>query len=478
LNFYPDFYPYWSKKSVFQSVVKKTSYATKSIMDDEDLLSLHHETIAALCACVAAVGYSPYATEKVTGVKRIRRNRVVVTELFRELGPDNVRRSFRMTAQSFWQLLEILEPALTEIRNSNTQHPNQQAVSRQKLQSKPPNGYIDNAVRLGAAIRYFAGGDTYDLAIVFKISRIEVFHSMWLIVKAVRRTKQLEISYPTSHIAQQIIAYDFSRLSDININICAGAVDGLLIWTNKPTKPDLKRLKIGAKKFFCGRKKKFGLNLQAVCDSRKKFLFVEVSHPGATSDFLAFARSKLHQQLATSLDNQTFLSPGLAIFGDNAYENTSYMVTPYKGVTGGPRDAFNFFQSQLRITVECAFGMLVHRWSILRRPLPLNISAKKAQMLVYCLCQLHNFCISQQEGKAPNPTHADMVETMMHGGLLLHHFDPECQRLDDLLDGGANHRGEAQRRNAERVDRSNLPAQKLLTYITQHGYNRPQQQRR
>jgi hypothetical protein len=325
---------------------------------------------------------------------------------------------------------------------------------------------------LGAALRYFAGGDTYDLAIVFKISREEVFNSIWLIVAAVRRTKQLEIAYPSSHLAQRILAFDFSTQSSININNCAGALDGLLIWSNKPTKKDLHELKIGAKKYFCGRKKKFGYNLQAVCDSNQKFLFVEMLHPGATSDFLAFGRSSLNRKLAAA--GSSFLCPGLAIFGDNAYENTHYLVTPFKGVSSGPKDAFNFFVSQLRIIIECAFGMLVHRWGILRKPLPTNLSVAKAQLLVYCLCELHNYCISKSEGIALHATHLDSIEIIASGGLLLHDFDPDVQRLDDLLDGGAT-RQDVLRHDIRGHDNiSNLPAHQLLARVTAEGYTRPQ----
>jgi hypothetical protein len=44
------------------------------------------------------------------------------------------------------------------------------------------------------------------------------------------------------------------------------------------------------------------------------------------------------------------------------------MVMPFKGVQNMAKDAFNFFHSSaLRINIECAFGMLVHWWGILRK---------------------------------------------------------------------------------------------------------------
>ena len=125
---------------------------------------------------------------------------------------------------------------------------------------------------------------------------------------------------------------------------------------------------------------------------------VEIRHPGATSDYLAFAVSGLHRKLEGKNPHDErlpFLYPGLALYGDNAYMNTPWMVTPFRASPRGPKDAFNFYHSQVRINIECAFGMLVHRWGILRKAIPMNISLTRTNALVMALCKLHNFCIDQ-----------------------------------------------------------------------------------
>ena len=119
-----------------------------------------------------------------------------------------------------------------------------------------------------------------------------------------------------------LLAKEFEAKSRVNFNNCVGCIDGILIWINKPSKPDLAALKMGGVKFFCSRKKKFGLNMQAVCDARRQFLDVNIGHPGCTSDYLAFAMSSLHRKLEGNNphdQNQPFLCPGLVIYGDNAY---------------------------------------------------------------------------------------------------------------------------------------------------------------
>ena len=151
-------------------------------------------------------------------------------------------------------------------------------------------------------------------------------------------------------------------------------------------------MKCGPMCFMCGCKGKYGLNLQGVCDHIQRFTSIWILHPGLSSNFLSFIRSSLYR----SLQVPSYLYPGLVIFGDLAYVNNSYMVTPYKNVRVGERDNFNFFHSQLCINIECAFGQLVHRWPILCRPLSANIGVKKQIALVHALCSLHNFSKNQQ----------------------------------------------------------------------------------
>ena len=62
------------------------------------------------------------------------------------------------------------------------------------------------------------------------------------------------------------------------------------------------------------------------------------------------------------------------LFGDNAYLNTPYMATPFTNVAGDAnlvaKDSYNFYHLHLQIQVECAFGMLVQRWGLLRVAMP------------------------------------------------------------------------------------------------------------
>jgi hypothetical protein len=136
----------------------------------------------------------------------------------------------------------------------------------------------------------------------------------------------------------------------------------------------------------------------AGCDHKCRFRWADIRHPGLTSDYLAFATSDLGLKLEH--DNNDIMKPGYTMVGDNAWVPRPWMATPISGhCVSGTDDAYNFYHSQVRITIERAFGILVHRWGILRRPL--SVSMLKVPPLVICLMKLHNYCINSKTMSTP-----------------------------------------------------------------------------
>jgi DDE superfamily endonuclease len=200
-------------------------------------------------------------------------------------------------------------------------------------------------------------------------------------------------------------------------------MDGMLVWIERPTAFDCEMVQCGARKFFCIWKHKYGLNMQGTCDVDGKFLDVSIQHPSSTSDFLSYTMSKLLKKL---MDTPGFLAKGLVIFGDSAYVNCSYFVTPYKSVKSGSKDDFNFYHSQVRIKIECAFGMLVVRWGLLpHAALPASMGLKKTTALVLCLCRLHNYCIDCRLGVERNKAANSSVAPKEHNRISNDHDNIE-----------------------------------------------------
>ena len=405
---------------------------------------------------------------RVPGSVTVKRQRLAVDDYCQTLSDKHFRRRYRMGKESFWNLLHIVGdhlPSTGEIRTNGC----------------VPNGPISHAAHVSMALRIAAGADPLDVATNHGVNDNQPMVSFWLVMDAIHKSPQLDIQFPTLHEEQKKVAKEFENKSSIGISCCVGAIDGILIWIHKPSDSDCDMLGFGQTKFFCGRKKKFGLNMQAVCDAKRRFLWVDIRYPGTTSDFFAFDQSSLKDKL----EQPGFLHSGLCLFGDAAYANSPYMCSPFRSATG-TQDDFNFFQSQLRITIECAFGMLVHRFGILRKAFPVNVTVSKTNTAVLALCKLHNFCI-QSSNCGDDIVASDFRDTsniMMEGGLVLPRIDRDDgsenrwryeaeDRLDSLLDGGQHMDDHSDVDRRRYRYRNELPRQSIHDYIASNEFRRP-----
>ena len=320
----------------------------------------------------------------------------------------------------------------------------------------------------------------------YGISYSEVLKSVWITVEAVNKCPTFTISYPDSLEEQKRIAAEFQAASTPGITNCAGAIDGILIWILKPSLKESEIAGVGQKKFLCGRKHKFGLNCQAVADCRGRILDISIKYGGSSSDCLAFEASELHTRLKNGLMKQDGDKPRFVLFGDNAYLNTSYMATPFTNVSGDPNrvseDAYNFYHSQLRIRVECAFGIMVQRWGMLLSAMPRNLSITKIVALVNALAKLHNFCINETDKyqRVPQMLHRDRSHMMnQHTGYVgLSTVDPQHDTAVplDLLHNGDHFRDVSDsfiRDHRRRNRPEQLPRTHLHKMIAEDHWERP-----
>ncbi|KAL7526717.1 hypothetical protein ACHAWF_001886 [Thalassiosira exigua] len=409
---------------------------------------------------------------RMLGSKHKKRKRKDMDEYISSMDDKLFQRHYRMSKAAFFKLLDIIGDHLPNTGEGK------------QTRGGPPNGPVTKEARLSMALRYCAGGDPLDISSVHGVATNYILDNLWDVVDAIHKSPELKIDFPETHEEQIQISEGFRRKSAVDINNCVGAIDGILIWMHRPTLSDVKVLKFGALNFFCGRKLKYGLNMMAVCDSRGRFTWVEARFPGAASDYYAYDDSHLRKKI----EEEGFLRPGLCLFGDNAYVNSPVMATPWRNVSKGPKDAFNFFHSQLRINIECAFGMLVHRWGVLRKPIACNITVKRTASLVYALCKLHNYCIAQSDIGIEQPLDKDVLNITTDGGLFLPRIDKSGDaywqydmdivgsrdRLGDLLDGGQHmddHSRESRRKY--RFD-TGLPYKRMLDSFVKKHYHRPE----
>ncbi|KAL7477054.1 hypothetical protein ACHAW6_006566 [Cyclotella cf. meneghiniana] len=317
----------------------------------------------------------------------------------------------------------------------------------------------------------------------FRISYSEVLCSVWIVVDAINACPRFRIMYPNSLEEQQKIAAGFHASSTPGIRNCAGAIDGILIWILKPSLAEAKKVGVDQKKFFCGRKHKFGLNCQAVSDVRGRIIDISIKCGGSSADCLAFEASTLFRRLEEGLMHCDEGNERFVLFGDNAYLNCPYMATPFTNVSGDPNrvqeDSYNFYHSQLRIRVECAFGMLVQRWGILRMAMPRKFTVRKIISLVNSLAKLHNFCIDEADSIVPTIHDRDhfYMMTHEHGYVgINNNTSGEITTPPDLAHGGEHFEGihrNTIREHNNRMDNMCLPRTILYNMIAGGHWKRP-----
>ena len=263
----------------------------------------------------------------------------------------------------------------------------------------------------------------------------------------------------------------------------------MLLWTEKPYLTECQKVGVDSGKFYCGRKGKYGLNMQVVCDGHHRFTYVSVLHPDSASDCLAFRTSLLYQQLYQQLTEGSGLPEGYCLYGDNAYVSESYMAVPFPTISSGLRDAYNYYHSQVCINIECTFGVLTNRWCLVKSPVSATISINQVNALVSCLCKLHNFCIDNGNATPPECYKHDVL-TLMDFGNVDDGNDP-CpvgllgggEHFDDIPEGrrGANHR--SQRLAARQMTNDNhnniinnniaIPCNNMLQHVIMRDIHHP-----
>ena len=207
-----------------------------------------------------------------------RERKDIETDIFLPLGHYYFCRAYRMDKDSFYNLHDILRVQLED-------HFFPKGGGSRCQENNPY--LIKTELRLSMAVRYFAGGSPYDIMLTHGVSYPTVFTSIWGVVDCINKNPTLQIRFP-SHHEQQSIARGFEEMSGAGFHNIIGAIDGVLIWTQKPNRSKCEAAKCGETSFLCGRKSKYGWNMQAICDNHLRFYWVDLKWPGSASDYMAW----------------------------------------------------------------------------------------------------------------------------------------------------------------------------------------------
>lgn len=124
-----------------------------------------------------------------------------------------------------------------------------------------------------------------------------MLETLQYVVEAINNLDQFNILYPFCHLKHMTVAKGFQKASTVGFNACAGAIDGLFIWINKPSLAELRCVGIDQQELFCGKKNKCGLSCQAVCAVSNCFLEMSITYCGALFDLLTFEDSKFYKHV-------------------------------------------------------------------------------------------------------------------------------------------------------------------------------------
>jgi hypothetical protein len=138
--------------------------------------------------------------------------------------------------------------------------------------------------------------------LVFGIGQANVSKSIWVVTEAINQCRAFNMAYPACHAKQKRIAKGFYDKLVVGFHCCAGALDGIPIWTHHPSKANASIALWDIGKFFCGQKHKYSLNMQVICDACGQFLDVLLMFPA----ILSFESASIYQKLQDGL-----LAPGL-----------------------------------------------------------------------------------------------------------------------------------------------------------------------
>jgi len=203
------------------------------------------------------------------------------------------------------------------------------------------------------------GGGVQRSRIALNIGQGTIVSYVWRVIQVICKLLPMYIRWPSfeerSREAPNWLFKD-----------CIGFLDGsIMILRDKPT--------VDHEAYF-SRKKVYGLNVQAVCDWNRRFMFVSMGHTAAVHDSTAFKESKLYK------NRFQYFRPQEYLLADKAYALQPHVITPYKDPEARKQDnaRFNYQLSIPRVKIEHAFGVLKARFPSLRS-MPIRIGTDQLQ---------------------------------------------------------------------------------------------------
>ncbi|CAI6359314.1 unnamed protein product [Macrosiphum euphorbiae] len=202
------------------------------------------------------------------------------------------------------------------------------------------------------------------------------------VIVALEMLAPVFITWPNEEKVEEIKNGFFSNSTFPNV---LGAIDGTHI--NIPAPHEHQET-------YVNRKGHHSIQLQAVCDHKRRFIHCYVGNVGSVHDQRVFRLSELKNYLddATKFPNNTHL------IGDSAYTLHEHLMVPYRdnGHLTQKQKNFNFCHSSARMAIERSFGLVKGRFRSLLTTLDMKRVDLIPKYIIAC-CILHNICLLQND---------------------------------------------------------------------------------
>ena len=270
----------------------------------------------------------------------------------------------------FFELVEILRPMISPDMNS----PNYRSLSTEK--------------KIAVVLYYFKGmGSLWMTANTFGIHQCTVSKIIMEVSNAINPIMGPQFLHlPKSVNDMQETVSEFEQ--EFGIIQAFGCIDG--------THVEIKRPIENSQDYFCY-KQYFSLNIQAICNTKGKFIDIDCRRPGSVHDAKVFSNSTIMRKfregsLAGTLHD---VLPGYGdvpnyLIADPAYPMTLFCMKEYHSCSNNQQVIFNNMLRRARNTIECAVGRLKAQWGLLRKTIDMQIETVPKH--IYSCFVLHTFC--------------------------------------------------------------------------------------
>ena len=314
---------------------------------------------------------------------------------------DHFRRMFRMDRDTFDSLCQHIIDKIGANKFRSEGYLSEGGMSEAKTYAAQQHtgGYIAGEIKVAVFIRLLSGGSYLDLIPLFGVVKSHMHKVFDQVIKWIRCTFEFPLVSILRNQQWQMLhelAQSFGEKSGGPFCGTFGSLDGLAI---RIASPSLREVtdpgNCYCRKGFCA------LNVQAICDKHKRFLWCHPTNKGSSHDSSAFGGTRL---IELSKEHAELLSDqGLHLVGDSAHPLHSFLQVPcdqqeVEQDPVGANDAYNCFLSGNRIWIECAFGELVMRWGVFWRTLRFDSILKSGNVILAAML-LHNFIVENRLAK-------------------------------------------------------------------------------